>query len=109
VAAVKAADMEAQALARAGSRVGLVDDFLIPDALKGFAAVALERGAARSRDDAARLGLRSGHATTRLAASKGLLQLRDILAGTAVYAAPPIVEEQPTIELPLPRFRKHRH
>lgn len=109
VAAVKAANMEAQALARAGSRVGLVDDFLIPDALKGFAAVALERGLLDPVMTPLGWGFAPADATTRLAASKGLLQLRDILAGTAVYAAPPIVEEQPTVELPLPRFRKHRH
>jgi hypothetical protein len=100
VAAVKAANMEAQAIARAGSRVGLADDFLIPDALKGYVVIALERGLLDPVMTELGWGFAPDAGTTRLAASKGLLQLRDILAGTAVYAAPPIVEEQPTIELP---------
>ena len=106
VAAVKAANMEAQAVARAGSRVGLTDDFLIPDPLKGFAAIALERGLLDPVMTPLGWGFAPNDGTTRLAAAKGLLQLRDVLAGTAVFAAPPIVEQEPTVELPLPRFHR---
>ena len=106
VAAVKAANMEAQAIARAGARIGLADDALVPDALKGYVVTALERGLLDAVMTELGWGFAPDAATTRLAASKGLLQLRDILAGTAVYAAPPIVEEQPTIELPRRRMRR---
>ena len=106
IAAVRAANLEAQALARAGSRVGLADDFLIPDALKGYAAIALERALLDPVMTELGWGFAPAAGTSRLAASKGLLQLRDILAGTAVYAPFPIVEEQPTLELT--RFPKRR-
>jgi serine protease AprX len=99
IAAVKAANLEAQALARAGARVGLADDFLIPDPLKGYAAVALERALIDPVMTELGWSFAPDAGASRLAASKGLLQLRDILAGTAVYAAPPVVEEQPTVEL----------
>ena len=106
IAAVRAANLEAQALARAGSRVGLADDFLIPDALKGYAAIALELALLDPVMTELGWGFAPAAGTSRLAASKGLLQLRDILAGTAVYAPFPIVEEQPTLELT--RFPKRR-
>jgi serine protease AprX len=109
VAAVKAANLESQAIARAGSNVGLVDDFLIPDALSGYAAIALERGLLDPVMTELGWGFAPADGTTRLAASKGLLQLRDILAGMAVAPSTgPIVEEQPTVHLETFRKRPRR-
>ena len=101
--------LESEAIARAGSRIGLADDVVIPDALKGYAAIALERQLVDPVMTELGWGFAPADGTTRLAAAKGLLQLRDILAGTAVApGAGPIVDEQPTVHLEIFKKRPRR-
>ena len=79
-AMVRAAGLEAEALARAGEQLGLADEDRIPDRLKGHAAVALERGFVEPVFDPAGPAFAPAGKVARLEVAKRLLVLQGLLA-----------------------------
>jgi hypothetical protein len=80
VALVRAAGLAAEAQARAGEPLGLTDENRVPDRLKGYVAVALERGLLAPLPDGAGDRFDPTGKLTRLEASARLLTLLDLLA-----------------------------
>ncbi|HKY32404.1 MAG TPA: S8 family serine peptidase [Candidatus Polarisedimenticolia bacterium] len=77
VAVVRAAGLEAEALARAGEPLGLADESSIPEALKGYAAVALGRGFIEPVALAGGEGFDPDGPVSRLSAARFLVKLLD--------------------------------
>ena len=75
VAVVRAAGLEAEAEARAGEALGLADESTIPDAKKGYVAVALERGFIQAVSLAGGDSFDPNGSLSRLSAARYLVKL----------------------------------
>ena len=78
VALVRGAGLEAEAQARAGETLGLLDEGKVPAALHGYVAVALERGLIDTIDTAAGPTFDPKDDVPRVAAARFLLRLLEI-------------------------------
>jgi hypothetical protein len=79
-AMVRAAGLEQEAVERAGETLGLVDDDRIPDRLKGYAAVALERGLIEPASAPEGAAFAPTGKVLRLEVAKRLLVLQELLS-----------------------------
>jgi len=77
VALVRAAGREYEAQSRAGTPLGLVDEWKIPAGLRGYVAVALERGFIDAQSSPAGPKFDSNGSITRLNAAGFLLRVLD--------------------------------
>ena len=78
VALVRGAGLEAEAQARAGETLGLLDESKVPVALRGYVAVALERGLIDTIDTEAGPTFDPKDDVPRVAAARFLLRLLEI-------------------------------